>query len=166
MPTSLPHPFSAGETGFTELPEGLRLTKGDVIFDALGSLDELMAALGLMRSACGPSPAADWLESLQRDVLEIGAEMAGGTSRLKESAVARIAAETKRLEATRPPARSFVLPGASEISARAHLARTICRRAERDLVRAKDHHSTRVTPLALAYLNRLSGLLFALARSE
>ena len=155
---------SPGDEGHTDLPGGHRLAKSDGIFDALGALDELGAALGLLRAATEVREETDWHESIQRDLLEIGSDLATGQARLSPDAIGRLEAITNRLEEGRPPAQGFDLPGASERSARAHLARAICRRAERDLGRARERHPARVTPAALAYLNRLSGTLFALAR--
>lgn len=157
---------STGDEGHTDLPGGLRLAKSDAVFDAMGSLDELGAALGLVRSAAESREESAWIESIQRDLLEIGSELATEQARLAPDAVRRLeAAAAARLKEGRPPAQGFDLPGAGEGSARAHLARAICRRAERDLVRARERHPARVTPAALAYLNRLSGTLFALARN-
>lgn len=155
---------SSGDEGHTDLPGGHRLAKNDAVFDAMGALDELSAALGLLRAATEVRENADWLESIQRDLLEIGSELATEQARLAPDAVRGLEAITSRLEEGRPTAQGFDLPGAGEGSARAHLARAICRRAERDLVRARERHPARVTPAALAYLNRLSGTLFALAR--
>lgn len=153
----------AGDDGSTELLDGVRRSKADLLFDALGSLDELNAALGLLRAARAGSPDADWIESIQRDLLDIGGELAAGQPRLDASAVVRITAEVARIGSALPPVCGFVLPGASEPSARAHGARAVCRRAERELVRARDSRPDSVSPTALAYLNRLSIWLFALA---
>lgn len=155
---------SPGDEGHTDLPGRHRLAKSDAVFDALGSLDELSAALGLLRAATEVREESAWIESIQRDLLVIGSELATEQARLAPDAVRRIEAITSRLEEGLPPAQDFDLPGAGERSTRAHLARAICRRAERDLVRARERHPARVSPAALAYLNRLSGTLFALAR--
>ena len=156
---------SPGDEGHTDLPKGHRMAKSDAVFDAMGALDELGAALGLVRSAAESREESAWIESIQRDLLEIGSELATEQARLAPDAVRRLEAAAARLKEGRPPAQGFDLPGAGERSARAHLARAVCRRAERDLVRARERHPARVTPAALAYLNRLSGTLFALARN-
>ena len=153
------------DDGFTSLPGGRRLSKSDPLLDALGSLDELNAALGLLRAALDSPPDAALIESLQKQVLAIGGELATGQSPLPAAAPAALEAETARREAALPPLHGFVLPGATETSARAHFARAVCRRAERDFLRARDRHPDRPAPAALPYLNRLSALLFALARS-
>lgn len=153
------------DDGFTQLPGGLRLRKSDALFDALGALDELNAALGLLRALPAGTPDAARIEVRQRDLLCLGAELATGEPRLGPDAVAALERDLATLDAAAPPARDFILPGASEASARAHWARAVCRRAERELVRAQESHPDRVFPSALAYLNRLSTLLFARART-
>ena len=152
------------DDGFTFLPGGVRISKADVRLDALGALDELDAALGLLRTALAGTPEAALIETLQRDLLKIGGELATGRPALAPEAVAALDAETARRNAALPPLREFVLAGENETSARAHVARAVCRRAEREVVRARAAHPDLVFPPALAYLNRLSGLLFALAR--
>lgn len=154
------------DDGFTFLPGGRRLSKADPLLDALGSLDELNAALGMLRTALDSPPDAALIESLQKQVLAIGGELATGQPRLAPDAVAALETEIARREADLPPPHGFVLPGAGEASARAHLARAVCRRAERDLVRAQEAGANHVFPPALAWLNRLSGLLFAWAQTS
>lgn len=151
------------DDGFTTLPAGLRLGKSDVLFDALGALDELNAALGLLRAACAGSAEAILLETIQADLLRIGGELATGQPQLDPAAPARLDREIARRGADRPPPADFVRPGANEREARAHWARATCRRAERELVRAHERHPQRVFPPALAHLNRLSAFLFAFA---
>ena len=152
------------DDGFTFLPGGVRVSKADARLDALGALDELDAALGLLKVSFAGLPVAARIESIQRDLLKIGGELATGKSALAPEAVAVLDAEMTRRNAALPPLREFVLAGASEASARAHAARAVCRRAEREIVRVRETHPEIVFPAALAYLNRLSGLLFALAR--
>ena len=152
------------DDGFTCLPGGARVSKSDVRLDALGALDELDAALGLLRAALAGRPDAVRIEAIQRDLLQIGGELATGRPALAADAGAALAAEIARRNAALPPLREFVLAGATEASARAHFARAACRRAEREAVRVRETHPELVFPAALVYLNRLSGLLFALAR--
>ena len=153
------------DDGFTFLPGGVRVSKSDARMEALGALDELDAALGLLKVALADKSAATLVESIQRDLLKVGGELATGRSALAPEAVAALENEIARRNAALPPLHAFVLAGASEVSARAHLARAVCRRAERELVRVRHTHPEIVFPPALAYLNRLSGLLFALARA-
>lgn len=153
------------DDGFTVLPGGARVSKSDARLEALGALDELGAALGLLKIAL-PAPAqAALVETAQRDLLRIGGELATGRPALGPDAVAALAREIARLDAARPPPRDFVVAGGNEAAARAHFARAVCRRAERDVVRVRDAHPELVLPPALAYLNRLSGLLFSLAQA-
>ncbi|MGD9782202.1 MAG: cob(I)yrinic acid a,c-diamide adenosyltransferase [Kiritimatiellia bacterium] len=152
------------DDGSTSLPGGLRIGKSDPLVCALGALDELNAALGLLRAAIPGTPEAGRIESIQRDVGAVGGEWAAGSPRLDPEAIAGLERETARLDALLPPARGFVRPGANESSARAHWARAVCRRAEREGVRARDRYPDRVSAPTLAFLNRLSGLLFSLAR--
>ena len=153
------------DDGFPFLPGGLRLPKTDPIFDALGSLDELAAALGLLRATLSAPPEAAFLEILQRDLQFLGSELATGRPCLPAAALETLENETAALAARRPPAQSYARPGANEPSARAHWARTVCRRAERDTLRALAAHSGLSAPLARSYLNRLSTYLFGLARA-
>ncbi len=154
------------DDGFTFLPGGLRVRKSDARIDALGSLDELNAALGLLRAARGGRADAALLEAIQRDVLRIGGELATGKPQLESGAVRALERELERRNAQQPPPQEFILPGGNEISARGHWARAACRRAERAIVRAQESHPERIFPPALAYLNRLSGLLFVLAETR
>ena len=164
-PLSSPSPGRPGDNGTSSLADGHRLPKHHAAFDALGSLDELGAALGLLRAIAADASCAAQLEAIQRDLLDVGAEMAQGTPRLRPTAAEEIDRAQRALDLPQPPASSFSLPGANELSARAHWARTVCRRAERDLVRLREISPDRATLPALAFLNRLSGLLFSMARA-
>lgn len=153
------------DDGFTSLPGGLRLPKSDPVFDALGSLDELGASIGLLRAALSSPPETAFLEILQRDLQLLGSELATGRPCLPAAALETLEKETAALAARLPPAHTYARPGANEPSARAHWARTVCRRSERDLVRALHAHPDLATPVTLPYLNRLSTFLFGLARA-
>lgn len=152
------------DDGTTSLPGGLRASKSDALICAIGSLDELNAALGLLRAQLAGHADAALVESIQRDILQIGGELATGKPQLDASATAALEREIERRHAELPPLHHFVLPGDSEASARAHFARAVCRRTERDLVRAREPHPERAAAAAMAYLNRLSNFLFVLAR--
>jgi cob(I)alamin adenosyltransferase len=153
------------DDGSTSLPGGLRVSKSDARICALGSLDELNAALGLLRAHLAGSHEAVLIQSIQRHVLEIGGEIATGKPQLDESSVASLDREIEQRNTALAPLRDFVLPGGNVASARAHWARTQCRRAEREVVRTQEACPDRGSALALGYLNRLSSLLFALART-
>jgi cob(I)alamin adenosyltransferase len=154
------------DDGFTQLPGGRRARKSDPLLCAIGSLDELNAALGLLRVQLAGSSDSTLVESIQRDLLCIGAELATEKYQLNAAAITALEHEIARRNAALPPLHGFVLPGDSETSARAQWARATCRRAERELVRVYESDPTRVSAPALAYLNRLSNLLFALARQS
>jgi cob(I)alamin adenosyltransferase len=159
-----------GDAGQTALFDGSRVAKADPRVDAYGHVDELNAALGQARAA-GVDAALDaWLEHLQRDLFALGAQLADPRSRIA-ARVTRASlgpSDTERLEqwidaaeAELPPLRRFVLPGGTPAGAALHLARTVCRRAERHIVGLG---ADAVGPDLLAYVNRLSDLLFVLAR--
>ena len=152
------------DDGSTLLPGGKHVSKSNHLVCALGSLEELNAALGLLRAALPGKPDAARIESWQKQVLVIGGELATGRPALGAEAVAALEQEIAARTAGQPPRHGFVLPGADEVSARAHWARAVCRRAERDLIRAQEAWPERVFPPARAWLNRLSHLLFALGQ--
>ncbi len=156
---------SPGDDGSTGLPGGMRVRKSDAIICALGSLDELNAALGLLKVQMHGEEEVALLESIQRDLFNIGGELATGTAQLSADSLATLDHEIKQLDTSLPPLSGFILLGGNEAAARAHWARTVCRRTERDLVRIRDMHQERVSPTALATLNRVSKWLFALGRS-
>jgi cob(I)alamin adenosyltransferase len=162
LPETAPRLYP-GDDGSTAVPGLDRIGKSAPILEALGTLDELNAALGLLRTALAER-MDERIEGIQRDILAIGGELATGRLGLDMSAVAALEREAAQLSSSLPPLHAFILPGANEPSARAHWARTICRRAERAAVRLRESHPDRVTPAALAFLNRLSDWLFALAR--
>jgi cob(I)alamin adenosyltransferase len=159
-----------GDAGQTALFDGSRVSKADPRVEAYGHIDELNAVLGQARAA-GVDPALDtWLERLQRDLFALGAQLADPASRIapRVTKAALDAADIARLEqwideaeAGLPPLRRFVLPGGSAAGAALHLARTVCRRAERHIVGLGPEA---VDADLLAYVNRLSDLLFVLAR--
>jgi cob(I)alamin adenosyltransferase len=162
-----------GDKGETGLPGGQRVAKDDARVTALGEIDELNAVLGKARSE-----VEDWervrsiLASLQRDLLALGALVAGARAAgLSAGArksdwdgerVTRIEALIDESEAALPDLRTFILPGGSPLGATLQAARAVCRRAERAVVTLT--RGVLVEPTALAYLNRLSDLLFVLAR--
>ncbi len=152
-----------GDDGSTGLADGRRLPKDDVRIEAIGTVDELNARIGLLRT-CVSAPDTDrLLEGIQHRLFELGAELATpGAERLHEEHTLSLEAALDALDATLPPLREFILPGGSESSARAHLARTGCRQAERGLLRLS--RTEPVNSASVKYLNRLSDLLFVLAR--
>jgi len=158
-----------GDDGRTSLPDGQRVFKDDLRICACGEVDELNSVLGWCRLAGGVASWAGRLEVIQRELFSVGAELAmPEIYRLAGVALAG-AEEVRRLEswideatAAVPPLTHFILPGGSEVSARLHVARSVCRRAERAVVRLRDDGAVRGE--IIVYLNRLGDLLFAWAR--
>ena len=153
----------AGDQGHTGLADGTRVPKSSPRIAAYGTVDELNACLGLALAGL-QGPMAATLQRVQRELFDLGADLAlvKGGPRITPEHVGRLDRELDALEAALPPLRSFVLPGGSEAAARLHLARTVCRRAERAVVEL--HAREPLDSAALVYLNRLSDLLFLMAR--
>ena len=161
-----------GDEGDTGLFGGGRVPKDDPRVDAYGEVDELNSTIGVARAA-GPVALFDeLLESIQRDLFAIGGQLASPDPEKVRKALEKAGLSEERVavmeraidEADRelPPLTAFVLPGGSAKAAALHLARTVCRRAERSIVGLS--RDTAVPPLFVVYLNRLSDLLFTLAR--
>jgi cob(I)alamin adenosyltransferase len=163
----------SGDHGETGLGDGSRVPKDHPRVAAYGSVDELNAVLGLLLAQVPEVPEADLLRSIQNDLFDVGADLcvpspptdSGGTPRLRvqPQQALRLESAIDRLNAPLAPLTSFVLPGGSPAAAWCHLARTVCRRAERDVVALA--HSESINPEVVVYLNRLSDLLFVLARA-
>ena len=159
----------AGDKGETSLGDGSRVRKLDCRIGAYGTVDELNASLGLaLADTSLPERLRAPLGRIQNELFDVGADLSvpfGITDRLRitQAAVDRLEQLCDDLNAELPALKSFVLPGGTESAARLHVARTICRRAEREAIAADDDHG--INPLVLAYLNRLSDFLFIAARS-
>jgi len=159
----------AGDAGETSLGDGSRVPKLDCRIGAFGTVDELNAALGVVLADPGLSERLRApLGRIQNDLFDVGADLSvpfGVTDRLRvdQAAVDRLEQLCDELNAELPTLKSFVLPGGTEAAARLHVARTTCRRAERDALTANEENG--INPLVLAYLNRLSDLLFIAARA-
>ena len=153
-----------GDDGTTGLADGSRVPKNAARIDAMGDVDELNSAVGMLLSEDLPEALRSMMTDVQHDLLDIGGELClPGHTLLNEHNVAKLEEALDALNAALPALRDFVLPGGSRAAAAAHLARTICRRAERTLVTLSRSES--VPPLLLQYLNRLSDLLFVSARA-
>lgn len=160
-----------GDDGTTNLCAGPRVTKDDPHIEACGTLDELNAWLGLARAESLDRDLDKLLHRVQHELFNAGAELAmpapatGRLDLLDSQAVDRLEREIDRYEAELPPLTEFILPGGTRAAAQLHAARTVCRRAERRVVRLA---ASQPTPADLApvlrYLNRLSDLLFVLPR--
>ena len=160
-----------GDKGMTSLGNGSRLAKQSLRICAIGDVDEANSSIGLARVAAekNSAPMTATLSRLQNDLFDFGADIAtpgddpaDGALRIQPSQVERLEQEIDAVNEALVPLTSFVLPGGTELAARLHLARTAARRAERSLMALAD--SEPVNARALAYINRLSDLLFVLAR--
>jgi len=163
-----------GDDGTTALGTGERRKKYDRRISAYGTIDEVNAAIGVARLHTAEDAALDSaLSRIQNDLFDLGADLCtpgqgkgpgGARLTVTEKQVAWLEAEIDRLNAELSPLRSFVLPGGSAAAAYLHLARTICRRAERLIVELKDEASESVGAEVLKYVNRLSDFLFVASR--
>jgi len=153
-----------GDAGETSLGDGSRVSKLDPLVKAYGAVDELNSLVGWARGAVG-----EQLGRVQNELFDLGADLSvpfepdDGKLRVTQAYVDRLEADCDAANAPLPELRSFVLPGGTEAAARLHVARAACRRAEREVIEAA--RARPVNPLAAVYLNRLSDLLFILARA-
>jgi cob(I)alamin adenosyltransferase len=160
----------AGDAGETSLGDGSRVPKTDARIEAYGTVDELNSVIGLTLAADLPAQFRPWLEQVQNDLFDLGADLSVPLEDRRRERLRMTPSQVERLEELcdlvneeLEPLKSFVLPGGTEAAARLHVARAVCRRAERRSAALAEGHE--VNPAALAYLNRLSDLLFILARA-
>src|SRR5246127_4192525 len=162
-----------GDAGATRLATGEAVSKGHARVEAYGAVDETNACLGLARLHTHADDGFDaMLGRIQNELFDLGADLAtpprpdeaeGQALRIVESQVARLEAEIDAMNDLLPGLKTFILPGGTAAAAALHLARTVCRRAEREAVRLVES-GAEVSGPALRYLNRLSDLLFVAAR--
>lgn len=153
-----------GDQGSTGLGDGSRVEKDHVRVEAYGTVDELNAAIGLLLSDEIPEDIAEILIEVQHDLFDLGGELCiPGHALLKDERVEALERSLDTLNAELPALEEFILPGGTRSSALCHLARTVCRRAERRVVALA--RKEQVGAAAIRYLNRLSDLLFVTARS-
>ena len=154
-----------GDSGTTGMADGSRYSKNDARVHSLGEVDELNAHLGVVLSLLDDEELTGLLFGIQHDLFDIGAELCQpGKSLISEKHVAALESSVEKLNAELSPLREFILPGGSPAVAALQLVRTVCRRVERSLVRLDAEDMT--NPLTRQYLNRLSDLLFILARTQ
>ncbi len=159
-----------GDAGETGLFAGARVRKDDVRIEAYGTVDELNAAIGLARSERLPTEIEQTLERVQSELFSVGAELATpdpakhGMALIGNAQTRRLEAAIDHLEAGLPPLKQFILPAGSRGGALLHLARGICRRAERRVVTLANTTDTIVSAALVTYLNRLGDYLFVAAR--
>ncbi len=153
-----------GDNGSTGLADGSRLDKDSPRVEAIGALDELNSLIGVVLAQDPAEPLSAMLGEIQHRLFDLGGELSlPGLRLLPETAAARLEQQLDGLNAGLPALREFVLPGGPAAAAHCHQARTVCRRAERRLVSLA--RTEPVGPGALQFLNRLSDLLFVMART-
>lgn len=157
-----------GDEGNTSLFGGTRVPKSSARIEAYGTVDELNSVLGLAASFPIAHKEQQWLKKVQENLLVLGADLATPTSsktrinRIDESAIEFLEHAIDEMEEELPPLKNFILPGGHQQGATLHLARTVCRRAERATVTCSE--TEEISELTIKYLNRLSDFLFVLAR--
>jgi len=157
-----------GDRGETSLGDGSRVPKLDCRIAAFGAVDELNSHVGVALAADAPDELRDVLARVQNELFDLGADLSvpfGVADRLRisEEHIERLEQDCDRFNTDLAELKSFVLPGGTEVAARLHVARAVCRRAEREALAAAEELD--ISRLALVYLNRLSDLLFILART-
>ena len=158
-----------GDQGETSLGDGSRVPKLDCRIGAFGTVDELNSHVGLALAAEPPEEVREVLARLQNELFDVGADLSvpygvgDGRLRVDQAKIDELEGVCDRFNADLPELKSFVLPGGGEVAARLHVARAVCRRAERETLAAAQE--VELNPLVVVYLNRLSDLLFILARS-
>lgn len=159
-----------GDDGTTGLFRGARVPKDHPRIAAYGTIDELNSFIGLARSEDLPLPIDSLLGRVQNELFDLGAELATpraeeqGMTLMTEEGIARLETAIDEHQAKLPPLKQFILPGGSKATALLHVCRTVCRRAEREVVTLQQHIDEPIREHVLVYLNRLSDLLFVLAR--
>ena len=152
-----------GDKGVTGLGDGSRVDKDSLRVEAYGTVDELNSAIGVVLAADLPDAVRDCLTRTQHELFDLGGELCmPGTTLIPEGFVDGLENDLDRFNEDLPPLKDFILPGGSEAAARCHLARTVARRAERRVVSLA--HNEAVNDATIRYLNRLSDLLFVVAR--
>ncbi len=159
-----------GDKGKTGLASGERVEKDDIRVEAYGSVDELNSVIGWCLPAADSEKIRNLFIKLQKDLLVLGADLAtppigkwaNKVRRIDDGNVEFLEQIIDTLERDLPPLKQFLLPGGTELSCRVHIARVVCRRAERNTVKALRERP--INPIVVRYLNRLSDLLFVLAR--
>jgi cob(I)alamin adenosyltransferase len=152
-----------GDDGTTGLGDGTRVAKDSARVAAYGTVDEANSTLGLLLACDLPGDVRELLTAVQHQLFDLGGELCiPGHAAIQDADIERLEGHLDRYNDPLPPLKDFILPGGGEAAARCHIARTVVRRAERDAVTLSRHDTVR--PQAIGYLNRLSDLLFVLAR--
>ena len=159
-----------GDAGKTSLFGGGRVAKNNLRVEAYGTVDELNAFVGLLRDMIGIEDYKIFLEKIQNELFVIGSLLASTSDKsnylpeLNETSIHAIENQIDSMETELPALKNFILPGGHVINSYCHIARTVCRRAERNVVALSAKKNTNTNPIILTYLNRLSDYFFVLAR--
>ena len=152
-----------GDDGSTGLGDGARVSKDSARVTAYGTVDEANSAIGIVLACDIPAEIREVLVAVQHQLFDLGGELCiPGHAAIFDADIQKLEDTLDRFNADLPPLKDFILPGGGMAAAQAHLARTITRRAEREVVTLSHHDAVR--PEAIRYLNRLSDLLFVLCR--
>jgi cob(I)alamin adenosyltransferase len=152
-----------GDDGSTGLGDGSRVAKDSLRVNAFGTVDELNSCIGLVIAALPDAAISATLTEIQHELFDLGGELCiPGSALIQDADTTRLEQRLDALNADLPPLKDFILPGGGVAASHCHLARTVARRAERDLVTLSRQDTVR--PEAIRYLNRLSDLLFVIAR--
>ena len=159
----------SGDDGSTSLFSGERVSKTSLRVEACGTLDELNCVIGATRAASPTAPTENYLATIQHHLFSLGADLATSgkrqcVARINPIEITWLETEIDRMASELPPLQNFIFPGGSAAAAQIHLARAVCRRAERAVVNLSQ--SEQISKSALIFLNRLSDFLFILARYE
>ncbi len=153
-----------GDDGKTGMADGSRLAKDAAVICAIGEVDELNSLLALV--AChAPAEFSDEIRLIQNELFNVGAELSMGQAMLQQNSVDQLEVSLDKLNENLPALKEFILPGGGLAASHCHVARSVCRRVERDLVALKQTAEASVNRITMAYINRLSDYLFVLARA-
>ncbi len=153
-----------GDAGTTGLGDGTRVDKDHLRVEAYGTVDELNSVVGMVLACAVPPTIRDCLTNVQHRLFDLGGELSvPGYEALRADHVTQLETLLDEFNAALPPLKEFILPAGGHATSTCHLARAVCRRAERCVVRLM--HDETINPKSLAYLNRLSDLLFVIART-
>ena len=154
-----------GDAGTTGLGDGSRVPKDSARIEAIGSVDELNSTIGVIASEALPAAVSALLIDIQHDLFDLGGELSiPGHASITAMHIGRLESAVEQYNAGLPPLKEFILPGGTRAAAHTHVARTVCRRAERSLVALAGSDAS-LSMSSRIYLNRLSDLLFVLARA-